>query len=183
MTNNNGANKIPLAQRNYLRQSVDDDPEFLEYLEGTDGVPIQLVDPDGRKLLREWCLTDYTMIPNYIIDRKLPFLSGTELKVLLYILRRTLGFRKSGDLISLSQFQNGIVKRDGTALDHGTGVRSRKAILDAAKGLEACGLIYILPRRGPKGENRETLYFACHPRFEHLMWELGYFCWPSRKEP
>jgi hypothetical protein len=40
-------------------------------------------------------------------------LSGAELKVVLYVARRTFGFGKESDNISLSQMAQGITKRDG----------------------------------------------------------------------
>jgi hypothetical protein len=36
----------------------------------------------------------YTMVPDELFDEHLPFLSGAELKVLLYIIRRTFGFKR-----------------------------------------------------------------------------------------
>ena len=45
----------------------------------------------------------FTAVPNGIIDWLLPDLTGGELKVLLYICRRTRGFRKQEDRISVSQ--------------------------------------------------------------------------------
>jgi hypothetical protein len=42
-------------------------------------------------------------------DEQLPDLSGAELKVLLYIIRRTFGFKKDSDNISLSQMLTGLV--------------------------------------------------------------------------
>ena len=57
------------------------------------------------------------------------FLSGAEVKVMLYIFRRTLGFKRYADNISLNQLLNGIVRRDGTRLDHGTGL-SKSTLLN-----------------------------------------------------
>jgi hypothetical protein len=44
-------------------------------------------------------------------------LSGGELKVLLYICRRTFGFRKDSDSISLTQISKGITTKAGRVLD------------------------------------------------------------------
>ena len=46
---------------------------------------------------------NYTQVPDELFDRQLPDLSGAELKVLLYIMRRTFGFKKDADNISLNQ--------------------------------------------------------------------------------
>jgi phage replication O-like protein O len=67
----------------------------------------------------------YTQVPDELFDLLLPRLSGAELKVLLYIVRRTFGWKKDSDRISLSQFENGITRRTGEVLDGGTGLSSR----------------------------------------------------------
>ena len=51
---------------------------------------------------------NYTMVPDELFDELMVELSGAELKVLLYIIRRTFGFKKDSDNISLSQLLNGI---------------------------------------------------------------------------
>ncbi|NGP89694.1 replication protein [Fodinibius halophilus] len=45
----------------------------------------------------------FTMIPNFIFDEQLESLSGGELKILLMIYRKTVGFDKKSDKISYSQ--------------------------------------------------------------------------------
>lgn len=67
-------------------------------------------------------------------------LSGAELKVLLYVVRRTFGFQKMSDAISLSQIVSGITTRDGRVLDKGTGL-SRRAVVAALRELEERGLV------------------------------------------
>ncbi len=54
-----------------------------------------------------------TQIPDVILDQWMADLSGAELKVVLYVARRTFGFGKESDNISLSQMAQGITKRDG----------------------------------------------------------------------
>lgn len=76
-----------------------------------------------------------TQIPDIILDFWLSELSGAELKVVLYIARRTYGFGKESDNISLTQICTGIKKRDGTVLDTGTGL-SRSSVARAIKTLE-----------------------------------------------
>ena len=50
----------------------------------------------------------WTQIPDEVLDFMLPALSGSELKVFLYILRRTYGFKRDADRITLAQLSNGI---------------------------------------------------------------------------
>ena len=81
-----------------------------------------------------------TPVPDVFFDVLLPLLSGAETKVLLYIIRRTLGFKKTTDAISLTQFEKGIVTHDGKVLDEGCGL-NRETISKALKSLESRGCI------------------------------------------
>ena len=82
----------------------------------------------------------YTRISNIVLDCYLADLSGGETKAYLYIDRRTAGFQKVSDGISVSQICNGIRKRDGTVLDRGTGL-SRETVVAALAGLQQKGLV------------------------------------------
>ncbi len=62
-----------------------------------------------------------TPVPDVVFDQLLARLGEAELKALLYIIRRTFGFKKDSDTISLNQICKGIVTRDGRVLDRGTG--------------------------------------------------------------
>jgi len=75
--------------------------------------------------------------PNLIVDDLLPYLKGTELKVLLFLMRKTFGWQKKSDRISLSQFEKG------------TGV-GRANIVEALKQLRNCNL--ILRKESTKGD-------------------------------
>src|SRR5688572_23206645 len=75
---------------------------------------------------------NYTPVPDGLFDEQLPDLSGSELKVLLYIIRRTFGFKKDSDNISLNQLLNGITTKEGIVLDRGTGL-TKKTLLEAIK--------------------------------------------------
>ncbi|MBX9625557.1 MAG: replication protein [Gemmataceae bacterium] len=81
-----------------------------------------------------------TQVPDVILDHWMAELSGAEFKVLLYIARRTYGFGKDKDAISLSQIAGGLKRRDGTVLDRGTGA-SRSSVARSLKALEERGLI------------------------------------------
>lgn len=78
---------------------------------------------------------NYTQIPDQLFDELLPILTGAELKVLLYICRRTFGFKRESDNISLNQMLDGITKSDGDQLDLGTGL-SKPTLLRALKSLQ-----------------------------------------------
>jgi hypothetical protein len=67
-------------------------------------------------------------------------LSGSEFKVLMYIVRRTFGFKKQADDISLKQICEGIIKRDGERMDSGTGL-SKSTAVAAIKTLVDRGII------------------------------------------
>lgn len=83
---------------------------------------------------------NFTPTPNIFFDFYLPDLPEAELRCLLYIMRRTFGFQKGSDKISLSQFENGIKDKNGKVLDRGVGL-TRKSIIKGLAGLEELKLI------------------------------------------
>jgi hypothetical protein len=89
-----------------------------------------------------------TIFPDILLDRVMAHLSGAEFKVLAYIVRRTFGFKKDADTISLDQICHGIARRDGSVLDEGTGL-TRKTAIVALKGLEDKGVITVHRRCSP----------------------------------
>jgi phage replication O-like protein O len=99
----------------------------------------------------------YTQIPDVLFDEQLPDLSGAELKVLLYIMRRTYGFKKDSDNISLSQIMKGIMTRDGRVLDRGTGL-SKDSVTKAVKSLEQLGFIHRQRRSSATHGDESTCY-------------------------
>ena len=44
---------------------------------------------------------NYTIVPDELFDQLMPTLSGAELKILLYIIRRTFGFKREGYDLSM----------------------------------------------------------------------------------
>src|SRR5215213_423496 len=82
-----------------------------------------------------------TPVPDIVFDRLLSRLKEAELKALLYIIRRTFGFKKDHDPISFNQFLRGIVTRDGRVLDEGCGIRSRSTLSTALQSLERMGIV------------------------------------------
>lgn len=93
-----------------------------------------------------------TPVPDEIFDYWLTRLGEAELKVLLYIVRRTLGFFKRTDAISLSQLCDGIPDRD-----EGTGL-ARSSVKEALKGLKDKGLIQAIPQNSEESGHLPTLY-------------------------
>lgn len=100
---------------------------------------------------------NYTPVPDQLFDEQLPDLSGAELKVVLYIIRRTFGFKKDNDNISLNQLLHGIITRAGVQLDRGTGL-SRSTLIEAIKGLIQKGHIIAEQRVSRERGNEATNY-------------------------
>lgn len=96
--------------------------------------------PEGAPRFKGFSAPHYTQTPDDLFDWLLPDLSGAELKVLLYIVRRTFGFKKDADTIGIKQLMEGITTADGRQLDRGTGL-GRSTVLAAVKSLEDWGLI------------------------------------------
>lgn len=86
-------------------------------------------------------------VPNEVIDEGwLKELGGAEVKVLLYIIRKTFGFNKiGGDRIPLSQ----IIK--------GTGL-SRQSAVSAIQVLEGCRLIRVIRGKTEDGVRKINFY-------------------------
>jgi len=109
-----------------------------------------------------------TIVPDIVLDWILPDLSNAEVRVLLYIIRRTLGFKKDDDAISIDQICNGLVTNEirddeGTVvkpaqrLDRGTGL-GRSTALNATRALREKNLIVAHEQFDPKYGQRPTRY-------------------------
>lgn len=85
---------------------------------------------------------NFTQVPNIFFDDLLYKLGYAEVKCLCYIFRRTYGFQKKADNISLSQFEFGITNSKGVVLDNGTGLK-RKNIVSALNSLAKMGIVKI----------------------------------------
>lgn len=99
----------------------------------------------------------YTITPDKVFDELLPRLSGAELKILLYIVRRTFGFKKNADDISLSQICKGITTRNGRVLDNGTGLSQSTAQV-AIKALVEMDIIVAQKNVSAERGNEPTTY-------------------------
>jgi len=86
-------------------------------------------------------------VPNEVVDEGwLKELGGSEVKVLLYIIRKTFGFNRiAGDRIPLSQ----IMDRTGLA---------RQSALSAIAVLEKCQLIKVIRGQAPDGTKSINFY-------------------------
>ena len=84
---------------------------------------------------------NFTRIANPLIEQlvKIPF-KGCELAVAFYIIRKTYGFQKTQDEISLTQFQK----------DLG---RSRQTIVTALKNLKLVGVARLVKKGTMKGDS------------------------------
>ncbi len=98
-----------------------------------------------------------TIVPDDVFDVIAPELTEAELRVLLYVVRRTFGFKKNADAISLGQLCNGIKTRDGRVLDRGTGM-SRSAVIRGAQGLVEKGILVKNVSQTEDGENETNVY-------------------------
>jgi hypothetical protein len=98
-----------------------------------------------------------TIVPDDVFDLLLPHLSDIELRVLLYIIRRTFGFKKEHDDISLKQIVEGIRTQDGRTLDRGAGV-SKPSAIKAVRGLSEKGIITAQRNSSPARGDEPTTY-------------------------
>ena len=101
----------------------------------------------------------YTQIPDIVFDELAHILTGAEYKLLMYILRRTFGFKKDSDAISYSQMLDGIIKRDGTRLDHGAGIKSDRTLTKALRRLEELNIIYAKRQESKEKGLETTVYY------------------------
>ena len=110
-----------------------------------------------KKKFKGFTKPTYTQTPNEVFDVLLDKLNGSELKVLLYIIRRTFGFKKESDNISLNQIVNGIKKKDGSIQDYGTGL-SMQSVKNAVKGLTEKNVVKKIRRKDESGQDKSPNY-------------------------
>jgi len=99
----------------------------------------------------------FTQIPDEFLDRMLPHLSGAEVKIMLYLFRKTLGYQKRQDRLSLKQIAEGTRRRGGEAIDLGTGL-SRSTVTVALKSLVEKGLVEIERSLAEAGDSDMNVY-------------------------
>src|SRR5688572_9834944 len=98
-----------------------------------------------------------TIVHDDVFDVLLPQLTDPELRVLLYIIRRTFGFKKDSDNISLKQMVEGIRTKDGRVLDGGAGI-SKASVARGLKGLAEKGIIVATHNSSLERGNEPTTY-------------------------
>jgi len=98
-----------------------------------------------------------TPTPDLLFDHIMQDLNESELKVLLYIIRRTYGFKKNTDDISLNQLVDGITTKDGRVLDRGTGL-SKSTVKRSLQSLKEKNLIDATQNQDPQKGNLPTTY-------------------------
>ncbi|MFH1415212.1 MAG: replication protein [Elusimicrobiota bacterium] len=99
----------------------------------------------------------YTQVPDEVFDILLAHISGAELKALMYVVRRTFGFKKDSDNISFNQMMHGVIKRDGTILDYGTGL-SKPTLIKALNGLVEKNILITIKQKSEDKGNLPTNY-------------------------
>lgn len=77
----------------------------------------------------------YLPVPKQLVEAEMHSLSGSELKVYLYLLLRTVGWNKITDTPTVEQICSGLRRRDGSIVDMGTGLK-RSAVKLAIRSLE-----------------------------------------------
>ncbi|MFH1262772.1 MAG: replication protein [Pseudomonadota bacterium] len=113
--------------------------------------------PDIARPFEGFSEPRYTPVPDEFFDDLMVGLSLAEIRLVLYISRRTFGFKKRADAISLSQMEGGIRRKDGTVLDRGTGL-SRRSILPALKSLIEKGIVVREERKNPEHGWQSSVY-------------------------
>src|SRR5438132_994163 len=98
-----------------------------------------------------------TPVPDEIFDLLAPLLTAAELRVLFYIVRRTFGFQRTSDSISLTQMASGITTKEGRRLDHGTGM-TRRGVMKGCAGLLAKGIILVEKHQAQQGDSDVNVY-------------------------
>lgn len=110
--------------------------------------------------------------PNAYVDDLMPYLSDSEFKVLIYAVRRILGFQKRQDRISISQFTEGTKARDGSILDTGTGL-GIGTVKNCLENLVTFGIMVKLADNDPR-TNEGTLW--------SLQWDPNDINWKGLQE-
>jgi Bacteriophage replication protein O len=113
--------------------------------------------PPEEPAFRGFRRPSYTMVPDELFDELLPDLSGAELKVLLFVIRRTFGFKRDADAISLSQMLHGVTTRDGRVLHRGVGL-CKPTLLGALRSLQEKGVLLTARRRSWERGDEPTVY-------------------------
>lgn len=85
-------------------------------------------------------LPNYTQVPNVVIDYFVPRLAGAEVRVLLFMLRMTVGYHREEVRITLKRIAEGRRNADGKRVEWGCGL-TKGSISRALANLESTGLV------------------------------------------
>ncbi len=102
-------------------------------------------------------LLTWTHVPDLLITFWLPQLSGSELKISLYVVRHTYGYHRETAAISFERFLNGTFRKDGTRLDWGAGVK-RTQLKEGLPALVETGLLVRERQQDQRGGDTASSY-------------------------
>ncbi|MEK7184109.1 MAG: hypothetical protein AAB701_01145 [Patescibacteria group bacterium] len=103
-------------------------------------------------------LQQMVAVPMHVIDQQLPLLSGSAVKLWLFLARHV-GVSDGMDAqLSQSQLLQGVRGSDGCFLNRGAGIRDRKTLRTALAQLEESGLVSRTRRRGSNDAHLATQY-------------------------
>jgi hypothetical protein len=85
---------------------------------------------------------NYTQVPDNLLDHAIAHMSGNEFKIVMYICRRTYGWKQPAAKISLQQLML------GTGPDEGTGITRRASIIGYISNLRKRGFLVAEVSRG-----------------------------------
>lgn len=89
-----------------------------------------------------WKRSAFFQIPDQLLSSQLPNLSGSELKVLLFVARWTSQAEDQASQISLKEMTQGMTKNNGDVLSKGTGIRDKKNTFRILSQLEKKNMIH-----------------------------------------
>ncbi|MDP9349929.1 MAG: replication protein [Chloroflexota bacterium] len=99
----------------------------------------------------------WTPVPDLLITFWLPQLSGSELKIALYVVRHTFGYHRDAATIPFDRFLNGTFARDGRRLDWGAGVRKTQ-LTESLADLAECGILVRRRQQDQRGGDAPSAY-------------------------
>ena len=85
---------------------------------------------------------NWSKLPHQLIDALPEIKTIGEMKVVLYVLRHTWGYRDEYKRITMDEFENGRKRKDGTRLDSGTGL-SKPTIRAGIKSAVEDGFLFV----------------------------------------
>lgn len=124
--------------------------------------------------------SNFTPVPNVFFDELLSDINDkSELKVTLYVMRRTYGFQKKHDCLTIGQISGGIVTKSGKRLDKGTGLTPKSVRAGIQKAVERkTFLVYLGGNPGKQLRyvflNTKRNRMICYA-LEHQILDFGDF--------